>query len=200
MTIPKIFFNEWFWLAIIAIIAVIHYFWGKTPAPPKPSKFYNKHKKTINKITDVCIICFVLVSCFLLMPFPVKQVVKALYAPQPIRATDIHFAWATFLIHIIIVSSLSGVFIGMLSFFQLNLTKIKRLILLVICLLPIAFTVLGLLMEATENPLSIIYICLQNALGSWIINAPAIFTGKHFFRVSWALLCKLRLASSDYPE
>ena len=186
----------------MAIIAAIHFFWGKTPHPPKPSKFFTKHKKTINKVMDVCIICFVLVYCLLLMSFPVRQIFGALHAPQPIRAIDFHFALAFFLMNLIIISGLSGFFIGLLSVFQSNLTKVKRIILFVISLLPIIFTILLLLINHTKEPAnswSTIKLGLGASFGCWLINGPAIIIGKHFFRVSWAILRALRWVSGEYP-
>ena len=202
LTIPKIFFNAWFWIGLMAIIAAIHFFWGKTPPPPKPSKFFTKHKKIINKVMDVCIICFVLVYCLLLMSFPVRQIFGALYAPQPIRAIDLHFALAFFLMNLIIISGFSGFFIGLLSVFQSNLTKVKRIILVVISLLPIIFTILLLLINLTREPAdswSTIKIGLGASFSCWLINGPAIIIGKHFIQVAWAILRALRLVSEEYP-
>jgi hypothetical protein len=122
LTVPKIFFNVWFWMAIIAVVAVIHFFWGKTPPPPrKPGKFYLKHRKTITKITDIFLILFVLVSCLLLMSFPVIRIFDALFEAQPRRAIDLHFAWASLFMMMIICAGLAAMFIGMLSIFQSNL-------------------------------------------------------------------------------
>jgi len=202
LTIPKIFFNAWFWIGLMAIIAAIHFFWGKTPPPPKPSKFFTKHKKTINKVMDVCIICFVLVYCLLLMSFPVRQIFGALHAPQPIRAIDLHFALAFFLMNLIIISGFSGFFIGLLSVFQSNLTKAKRIILVVISLLPIIFTILLLLINLTREPAdswSIIKLGLGASFSCWLINGPAIIIGKHFIQVACAILRALRLVSEEYP-
>lgn len=202
MAIPKIFYSVWFWYAVMAIIAAIHFFWGKTPPPPKPRNFFTKHKKTINKVTDVCIICFVLVCCFLLLSFSVRQMFDALHAPQSIRAIDLHFALGNFLISFLIISGLSGFYIGLLSVFQSNLTKAKRVILLVISLLPIIFTILVLLINLREpaDSWSIIKIGLAGSFCCWLINGPAIIIGKPLSRVVWAALCALRLASGEYPE
>jgi len=199
LTIPKILFNGWFWMAIATIIIVIHHFLGKTPPLPKPSKFFTKHKKSITKIMDVCIICFILAFCLLLMSFPVRQIFDALHAPQPIQTIDLHFAWETFFINMTIVLGPSGVFIGLLSVFQSDITKIKRLILLIVCLLPLLFTIIALIIEPTEEPWSLIKLGLGSSFGCWLINGPAIIIGKHFFRVSWAILRALHWVSEDYP-
>jgi len=197
MTIPTIFFNVWFWFAIMVVIIIIHYFWGKAPPPPKPSKFLTKHKKAINKIMDVCIIC--IVGSSLLLVFPIIQIFDALSAPAPIRAIDLQVALAFFLMELIIISGFSGLFIGLLSVFQSNLTKVKRFILLVISLLPIAFTTLLLLIEPSAKHWSTIKLGLSCTAGCWIINGPAIIVGKHFVRVAWSALRILKLVSGDFP-
>lgn len=199
LTIPKIFFNSLFWLAFMVVIIAIHYLWGKTPPPPKPSKFFTKHKKRITKIVDVGIICFVLIYSSIMLFFPIAEIFYAVRMPESIRATDLRFAWAAFFLFAIVVSGPSGMFIGILSVFQSNITRIKRIILLIICLLPIVFTVLELLISTQDNPRIVILICLQNSLGSWLVNSPAIITGKHFLPVSWNIMRKLRLVSGDYP-
>ena len=92
-------------------------------------------------------------------------------------------------------------FIGMLSIFQSNLTKVKRGILLVISILPIMFTVLLLLIDPTEKPedsYSVIELCLGSLAGCWMVNGPAIILGKHFFPACWGIMHKLRLVSGDY--
>lgn len=199
ITIPTIFFNIWFWLALMAIVIVIHYFWGKTPPPPKPSKFFAKYKKTITKIMDVCIICFVLVYCLLLMSFPVRQIVDDLSMPHQFRAEILRIAWQSLLFQIIMCSGWLGFFIGLLSAFHSNLTKVKRIILLIICLLPIVFTTLLLLIEPSGKHWATIQLGLSSSWACWLINGPAIIVGKHFIRVAWSLLRILKLVSGDFP-
>ncbi len=196
--IPDIFSKAWFWLSLLAIIAIIHYFWGKAPSPPKPSKFLAKHKKTVNKVMDIFIICLLSVF-FLLLVFPaIKQIFNSSSAPPEIRSSAIHFALAAFLIVIIAWCGTSGMLIGMLSVFQSNLTKAKRIFLLIICLLPLLFSVIALLIEPGEEPWVTVALTLICSVNCWIINAPAIFIGKHFFPVTWAIMRKLRLVSGEY--
>lgn len=201
LTIPKFFFNSWFWFTLMAIVIVIHYFWGKTPPPPKPSEFLAKHKKTIDKIGDIFLISVVLFGwlpiIYMSISIAVEPISNSPYKPE-IQAKTIQTACALFLIPAIPISGLSGMLLGLLSVFHSNLTKVKRDILLVICLLPIAFTALLLMIEPSLGPWLIIKFGLGSLAGCWIINGPAIITGKHFFQVSWALLCKLRLVSGDY--
>jgi len=198
VTVPKVFFSMWFWCAVVAVIITINYFWGKPTAPKKPSEFYIKHKKAITRITDIFLICVVLLwTPFLL--YGAAEIFKALSDPEPIRTTNLEFALAAFCMMMICWLSSAGVLIGSLSVFQSNLTKTKRIILLVICLLPIAFTALAVVMPITENPWRTARIYFYWSLGSWIVNAPAIIAGKHFIDVSLMILRRLRLRADEHP-
>lgn len=205
LTIQQIFFKSWFWWLILLSLFVAVYLIRRKypPPPPKPSKFFIKHKDIIKKITDICIFCFILIGFFIIIYFPFLHIYHAIIAPEAIRVTDIYLVGSIFLINMLIISSCWGVLIGLLSVFHSNLTKVKRIILLIISLLPIMFTTLLLLTNHIEKPEDIrliIKLGLGSLAGCWIINGPAIITGKHFFRVSWSLLHKLRLVSGDYPE
>jgi len=200
LTIPRFFFNTWFWFTLIAIVIAIHYFWGKTPPPPKPSKFFTKHKKTITKVGDIFLIFITLLLCLPWVSFPINTVLKAVSEHHQIGTRELRLICSIFLISMITCSGIAGGLVGLLSIFRSNLTKVKRIILLIISLLPLIFTIIDLSITSTENLWSFIKLGLIYSSTCWIINGPAIITGKHFFRVSWALLCKLRLASGDYLE
>jgi len=194
LTIPKILFNHWFYLSIIAVIVAIHYFWGKTPPPPKPSHFFIKHKKTIARIGDIFLILCVLFGW---------KVILGVFNPlseSEIKLESSHYVWWPFLISSIGISGLSGVLLGDLSVFQSNLTKVKRFILLIICLLPTVFTILALLIGHSETYWPIIKLGLIYSFICWINNGPAIIIGRHFFWVAWVVLRKLRLVSGDYSS
>lgn len=208
-TIPKIFFNSWFWFAIAIPVAItLHLIRKKYPPPfPKVRSFFFKHKKTIHKIADIFLISVVLFQwipiLYMFASIGVKSILlNRTYNVEPL-SESLRFALAFFLNHAIHISGISVGLIGLLSVFQSNITKAKRIILLIISLLPIMFTTLLLLTNHIEKPEDIRLI-IKFGLGSlatcWVINGPAIITGKHFFRVSWSLLRKLRLVSGDYPE
>lgn len=183
----------------MAILIIIHYFWGKTTPPPKQSKFAIKHKKTINKMMDVCIILLVLLFWLLMMISPVSTVLDALRMPQQGRTASLHFELGILFITIIPLLGFSGFFVGFLSVFQSNLTRLKRIILLIISLLPMAFAIIVLLIEPREAYGSVIKLGLIYSFNCWIINGPAIIIGKHFLPVCWNIMCKLRLVSGHYP-
>jgi hypothetical protein len=206
LKIPKILFNGWFWLAIIAILIAIHYFWGKAPPPKKPGKFYLKHKKTITRITDIFLISVFLLGWFTILyrslPIAFEPIFNPPSSPLPLAE---HFKSALGLFSTVAIPILgtSGMLIGMLSIFQSNLTKGKRIILIVISLLPIVFTVLLLLITGTEIPearWSTIKLGLGALAVCWVFNGPAIITGTHFIKVSWAIMRRLKLVSGNLPE
>ena len=205
LTIPKFFFDSWFWLILIAIIIAIHYFWGKTP-PPKPSKFFAKQKKTIDKIADIFLISVVVLGwipiIYMFASIGVETILlNRTYNVEPL-SESLRFTLALFLIPAIPISGISAGLIGFLSVFQSNITKAKRIILFIISLLPIIFTILLLLINHTEKPEDSwlnIKLGLGYLLGCWLINGPAILLGKHFLPVVWAIGRALRLVSGDYP-
>jgi hypothetical protein len=90
-------------------------------------------------------------------------------------------------------SGISGFWIGLLSIFQSNITKIKRIILLILCLLPIVFTILDVLTNITESPWPIVRLCIYFSAGSWIINMPAVLIGRSSFELLWKILKKVKL-------
>jgi hypothetical protein len=104
---------------------------------------------------------------------------------------------ASFSIVAIFWSGISGAMIGFLSVFQSNLTKLKRLILLVVSVLPICFAMFA---SWLNKPLPIWDLGLIYLTYCWIINGPAIIAGQHITRVGWLLMRKLKLVSGEYPE
>ena len=200
LTIPTIFFKGWFWLPIAVGLIVIACFAGRKgpPAFPRVGKFLAKHERAIPKITDIFVICIVLLWFPFFMIVPVRDVFVSLSTPEPIRKISVQAACMTLFIFLTIWSGWSGFLVGFLSFFKSNLTKTKRIILLVICLLPVVFTVLLILTDITKSPWLFVQICLYWSMYSWILNAPAIIIGSHFFVVSSNMARKVKLAFRDY--
>jgi len=204
--IPEIFWNVWFWIAVMAVIAAINYLWGKPSPASKPGKFFEKHKKTVTRVTDIFLL-LVLAFCWISTLYMAGcMVFRALlgYSEYSLPVTEeLTVALVFFCTPAIFTSGYSGVLIGFLSVFQSNLTKAKRGLLFIISLLPILFTVL-LLQASPVNESGYSWSVVKSGLGSlalcWIFNGPAIFTGKHFTRVAWAVMRKLKLVSGKLPE
>ena len=201
LALSRIFFKRWFWWVIWLVLCIVIYFAKrKSPNPfPRVGEFLIRHKKGITKILDIFVISMVLIW-FSLPLYGVRDVFEALSNPEPVRTTLLQSAWSFLFISLIIWSGWSGLFIGFLSVFQSNLTKARRIILLIVCLLPVAFTLLGVLMGMKTSLWITIQICLFSSILSWIVNVPAIIVGKHFICVFWSILHALHLVSGDFQE
>ena len=202
LKIPEILFTDWFWLAVIAVVIVIHYFFGKPPVPPKPSKFFLKHKKAITRVTDIFVISVVVCG----WSIPLMMALKPLLNPSSTPISVAEEVKSNIAISSIVATGISGstgALIGLLSTFTSNLTKTKRIILLVISLMPILFTGLTLLsfpLENAESFRSTIKIGLGSFFWCMVVNGPAIFAGQHFTSVMWLLMRKLKLVSGERPD
>ena len=122
LTVPAFLFNNWFWFAVIAVIMAIHYFWGKTPEPKKPSKFFIKHKNAITRFNDVFIVC-VLLLCITLVIWPVRNIFETVPETEPLSSVNLKYAMASFFMIMTFITGFSGFCVGMLSIFQSNLTN-----------------------------------------------------------------------------
>ena len=196
LTLPKIFFNIWFWLMLFAaLIAAVHFAKGKIPSPPPKTNIFVKHKKFIRKLCDIFLIC-ILLLLFMLIAIPVliDNIFKPPSGPE-IRAGHVQATCFILLMATICFSGLSGMLFGLLSVFQSNLTKVKRVILFIIVVLPLASTILALLIDPYEDPRSILKLGLLSSLGCLLINGPAVLTGRSFFQIMNVLVTKLYRAS-----
>jgi len=156
------------------------------PLPPKPNKFFLEHKKPIRKLTDIFLICILLFNLLLFMGTAIPILIKNMfYRPSvpEIPAVYLQTSWLILLMPSICISGWSGMLIGLLSIFQSNLTRTKRVILLIVCFLPVVLTVLALLTEYSED-YGLIELGLLSSLGCWLVNGPAVLVGKPFFQTS----------------
>ena len=199
LTLPKIFFNIWFWLMLFAaFMAGVYLVKGKTPTAPPKTTIFVKHRKLIRKLCDIFLICILLFNLLLFMRIAIPILINNIFKPpsEPeIRAGHVQATWFILLMATICFSGLSGMLVGLLSVFQSNLTKLKRVILLIIVVLPLAATVLALLIDPSEDPWSILKLSLLSSLGCLLINGPAVLIGKSFFQIMNVLVTKLYRAS-----
>ncbi|MHC4440140.1 MAG: hypothetical protein ACYS3S_22535, partial [Planctomycetota bacterium] len=170
--IPKILCSHRFWLIIaFGLIIVIRIARKKSPPPfPKAVKFFERHKRDIKTIIDVSIIFMVLFW------FPLFSILDIFTVPTESEPTGIMTQELDLVLAftlLIVWSGISGFLIGFISVFQSNITKTKRIILLVVCLLPIIFMVIQVLSGTIESLWSTVQLCLLCLVGSWIINMPA---------------------------
>lgn len=199
LTIPKIFFNIWFWLMLFAaLMAAVYLMKGKTPTAPPKATIFIKHRKLIRKLCDIFLICILLFNLLLFMLIAIPILIRNIFNPPSgleIRAGHIQATWFIFLRAAICFSGLSGMLVGLLSVFQSNLTKVKRVILFIIVVLPLASTILALLIDPYEDPRSILKLDLLSSLGCLLINGPAVLAGRPFFQIMNVLVTKLYRAS-----
>jgi len=199
LTLPKIFFNIWFWLMLFAaLMAAVYLMKGKTATAPPKATIFVKHRKLIRKLCDIFLICILLFNLLLFMriaiPILIDNIFKPPSGPQT-QAGHIQATWFILLMAAICFSGLSGMLVGLLSVFQSNLTKVKRVILFIIVVLPLASTILALLIDPYEDPRSILKLGLLSSLGCLLINGPAVLTGISFFQIINVLVAKLYRAS-----
>lgn len=193
--LPKILNNYWFYFGLMGAIIFINYFWGKPLPAKKPSVFFTKHKQIIARISDIVIVCIIIFINLSMLFFPVKMLFE--FSKYP---TDLRYELLILFINLIITSGWTSVYIGLLSLFQKNISKLKRIFLLIICFLPVLFTVLAILYEPNENYTLSIELCLSSLSRCLLINGPAIILGIGFFRFCWLVFNKLRLISGEYIE
>jgi len=195
LTLPKIFFNIWFWLMLFAVlIAAVYLMKGKTPTAPPKATIFVKHRKLIRKLCDIFLICILLLSLLLFMYIAKPVLIDNIFKPpseHEIREGDVEASWSILLTATIYLSGLSGMLIGLLSVFQSNLTNAKRVILLIIVVLPLASTILALRIDPYEDSWSILKLGLLSSLGCWLINGPAVLAGISFFQIINVLVTKL---------
>ena len=199
---PKILFSQYFWFIIAFILIVAIRIARKKGHSPFPGavKFFKKHEKGITKISDVFWICIVsfwsALACFMLFTF--RKDLSVPIESEPFRTMSLQTD-RMFLFSILIMwSGTSGFCVGNLSIFHLNITKIKRIILLIVCLLPIVFTILWVLSGATESRWSTAQLCLLSSAGSWIINMSAVLVGRSFYELLGNTVKKTKLMLSHH--
>jgi hypothetical protein len=192
--IPEIFYEKWFWFAIVIPAAVIVYLVRKrSPASlSRTDNFFIRHKVTIRKVLDIFLILTIL-CCWLLPLSFAGEIFQFLSPPESIRPETQQFEREMLLTALVILSGQSSLLLGLVSVFQTKLTKTKRIILLFACLLPVVFTVLLFLTDKTLGSWSIIRLYLLGSTLSWIVNAPAIFANKPFFQFIGDVVRKLML-------
>lgn len=197
--IPESLYHYRFSLIAAFVLLAVIYFTRKKSPPPflGAGKFLKKHVRIIIKISNILCICMVLLWSYILLPFvwsDFQDPIESESAQTFIQKLCFMFTF----MFLICWSGISGFFVGLLSVFQSNITKTKRIILLIVCLLPIVFTIIHMLTDITENHWSTIQLCLYWSAGSWFINMPAVLVGRSFSELLGDILKKLKLMPSHH--
>jgi len=201
-SIPRLLGEGWLWAAVgwllLAVILAIRHF--RHEAPPKPHPFFVRHKKTIRIVMDIFIVCSVSAMLVCVVRISLPDFASLSGVPAPIRQVELRSAWITFSAGMVIASAWGALLMGMLSVFQSDITTLKRIVLLVLCLLPVVFAVASLSRAYSGLGWRAISQSVLCGIPSWLVNGPAVLTGQPFSKVMWRVMCRLNLASGDYSE
>ncbi len=200
---PQLLFEDWVWLVIclplvLAVLAA-NYSRKGTPPRPRPHPFLVRHKSAIRLVSDLFILGFVSAMVVFVVWRSFRGLFSVSTGDEFRRQMELRFAWSSFYAGMATVSAWGTFLVGMLSVFQSDITALKRAVLLVLCFLPATF-VAGMSTISSELGWRMVSLGLLSCLPSWLVNGPAVVTGRPFFRVMWQVVCRLRMASGDYPE
>lgn len=150
------------------------------------------------RMLDVFLIAMVVLWTFVPCN-PIHEICDAWAAssePAEVRAAMISSSCAG----LVVWSGLTSATLGFLSFFQSNLTRRKRIVLLVLCLLPAFFTAMAPLVGPAEDWRLSIQLGVLLSGPTWVVNGPGALTGLSLSEVLWRVMVRLRLASGDLPD
>jgi hypothetical protein len=167
------------------------------PTKRESDLFITRHAKTIYLVSFGGFLLGAIV--FVICPSAL-QFSRALATNGPIRQFELRFAWLSFLGGMAIASAAGGAMIGLLPVFQRNITRLKRIVLFALCLLPGVFTLLNSVAASSEFGWQVIRCGIILSLPCWLLNGPAILTGRPFLQLGWGVMRALHLTSSDYAE
>ncbi len=200
-SVSQMFFEDGFWMAIVAGLLVVLFLLSKKyPQPsPKSCDFLIKHRKAIARAADVLVIGAVLLWSMLFLDLLREESAAAWHAPpehQGYRDVMISSSFAV----LVVWSGPVGALLGLLSCFRSNLTRFKRTVLLGLCLLPVLFATLALLTGPAEWGWLLIQLCLLFSAPDWVANGSRVVTGQPLSHIVGRIMCKLHLASGDVPD
>jgi hypothetical protein len=173
------------------------------PTESPKATIFVKHRKLIRKLCDIFLICILLFNLLLFLYIAIPILIDNIFKPpsEPeIQAGHIEATWFILLMSTMCLSGLSGMLVGLLSVFQSNLTKVKRVILLIIVVVPLASIIATLLIIPYEDSRSILKLGLLSSLGCLFVNGPAVLIGISFFQVINVFVTKLYRASRAVPK
>ena len=181
--------SDKFWHIISAIVftvlllsCVIVRYQNKKKGLTQPTAFHKlaKYEKTIVKICDIFVICVLLLAVGWSFTFCLRTFLQRPSAPY-IQESSFRYDICACLMLLTVFSGMSAVLVGALSCFHTSLTRRKRLILMIVCLMPMVMTIIHLAIDpGTINPWRIIKLGLGFSWPCWFFHGPAIVLGKSF--------------------
>jgi hypothetical protein len=185
----KIFQLEWpLWVLYGVAILVSLYLarrMRKKGLDPYPTREkFEKHKKTIDKVTNIfCGGVIILAAAVMIfgISLPLREIINPI-APldekTQILELGLVFMQLTWFL------GLTSFFIGMTTYFQQNLTKKKRIILLIVSIVPVCFFITWAFIDDGTPSLTKLKFAFSYCSGIAIINGPGIVSGTSFFELA----------------
>jgi len=182
-----------FW--VIIAVFFFHQRWCKAKGvKPKPAfNRFKKHEKRISKWTDIFVVAVIFLATFSHGKSLFSDFVRSLSETDPrtkevLVKNSITFSFLTtffFSISVVIMAS-------WLSPFHQNITLKKRLILTVMCCVPLVFGILYCVFDDTRNYRFYSKLLLGGLFPVLFFNGPAIFLGKSLAELIMPLCNKIR--------
>jgi hypothetical protein len=178
-------------------ISIVHDHYSEDGAEnAKQPSFIGKHGKKITLIGNVFLFFWIGFLFYISMLLPIDTLHKAMADKQPISQFAVHCIISLFLVGMIMFTGVAGAFAGCLSVFQYHITRKKRIVLLIICLLPAFLTVANLIIKPQFGLFSadswpIIKLGLLYSSIAWLFNGTTIIFDKHFLTLASVAAKKL---------
>ena len=162
----------------------------------KQSSFFSKHGKIISWIGNIFLFFWIGLWFYLSMSIPSQSLSKLLREGQTVSGLNMLMALSTCLLGMTTFIGIAGATLGFMSFFQYHITKTKRIVLLIVCLLPIILASVNLIIHHQLGPYSIddwsiIKLGLLYSSMAWIVNSTTIILGKHIMTLGAMGMCKI---------
>ena len=161
----------------------------------KKHSFVAKHNKTISFVGNIFLLIAIVVVFYLKFKIPLKSNFNYLKRSNSINIQRLLSVTQSLLGAITGFIGMSGSFAGFFTFFRYDITKTKRIILLIICLIPIILTAINLLIcpylgrWSVESDL-LLKLGIQSFLSVFLINGATIILGKHIMTIGYDLTRK----------
>ncbi len=137
---------------------------------------------------NILLACWIAFLFYLHLSPPIETLFKAISNQQSISSLAIRSIFSMFLVAMITFTGTAMAAASFFSIFICNITKSKRILLLILCLIPPLLTFVSLLIQPKM-------VILQLGLGysfiAWLMNGATIIWGKHSLTFAFALVDKL---------
>ncbi|MBN1358952.1 MAG: hypothetical protein JW993_00085 [Sedimentisphaerales bacterium] len=191
-SVPRILFSDWLWWAILAVVLALAFLLRKRYPRPSPeiSNFLVRHRGTIARVIDIALIIAVLFWSPLL--FDAIRGFRQARAGATEPPLSLAQALSMSLVMVAVWSGFVAPFLGCLSVFRFRITTPKRIVLLILCLLPMIFATVALLFSPVEDRRPVAQLGALVCVPTWIANGSRALTGRPLVEVIRRIIPKLR--------